>query len=156
MRNRFKSRVTSIQQGYRKKEIRFWRQTSLPNYFFSGAFSEQTQEMTTTWWWWIWRKWESQISPPKKDLTLRSWGTQIWNAFFSSNIRWKIRTAHRTEGWWHEQQYHDYYLQYSSDRCSQWDTWKGTSCTDKSLCAHEDNYMNRFLSQNFQNFPWNL
>ena len=36
-------------------------------------------------------------------------------------------TIHWTERWGHGHQYHDYHLQYSSDWCSQWDTWEGMS-----------------------------
>ena len=46
---------------------------------------------------------------------------------FQATIGREICTTHWSEGWWHGHRYHDYHLQYSSDWCSQWGTWEGTS-----------------------------
>ena len=68
--------------------------------------------------------------PNQQRLRFKVWS---WEAkgprcglHFSSNDRWEVRTTHWTEWWGHGHWYHDYHLQYSSDWCSQWDTWEGT------------------------------
>ena len=56
---------------------------------------------------------------------MRGWRTQVTLALSSSD-RWEVRITHWTEWWGNGHQYYDYHIQYSSDWCSQWDTWEGT------------------------------